>query len=71
MKLLTLVSQELLDQLDLTGSLDVATGFDSDYSVSGEQVNLTSCNKGPRSNILYFSINLPFLNICLHIQINK
>ena len=30
------VSQELLDQLDLTGSLDVTTDFD--YSVPGEQV---------------------------------
>ena len=41
LKLLTLVgnSQELLDQLDLTGSLDVTTDFDSDYSVSGEKVN--------------------------------
>ena len=42
MKLLTLsssgVSQELLDQLDLTGSLDIATDFDSDYSIPGKQV---------------------------------
>ena len=39
-KLLTLVgnSQELLNQLDLTGSLDVRADFDSDYSVAGEQV---------------------------------
>ena len=41
LKLLNLVgdSQELLDQLDLTGSLDVTADFDSDYSVAGEQVN--------------------------------
>ena len=40
LKLLNLVgdSQELLDQLDLTGSLDVTADFDSDYSVAGEQV---------------------------------
>ena len=32
-------AQELLDQLDLTGSLDVTSDFDSDYSIAGEQVS--------------------------------
>ena len=27
-----------MDQLDLTGSLDVTNDFDSDYSVVGDQV---------------------------------
>merc|ERR1719341_2849875 len=37
---LSQTTQELLDQLDLTGSLDVTTDFDSDYSVSGEKVTV-------------------------------
>jgi len=39
---LSQTTQELLDQLDLTGSLDVTTDFDSDYSVSGEKVTVTA-----------------------------
>ena len=31
--------QELLDQLDITGSLDVTNDFDADYAVAGEQVS--------------------------------
>lgn len=37
---LSQTTQELLDQLDLTGSLDVATDFDSDYSIPGKQVTV-------------------------------
>jgi len=39
---LSQTTQELLDQLDLTGSLDVTTDFDSDYSAAGEQVTVTA-----------------------------
>jgi len=39
---LSQTTQELLDQLDLTGSLDVRADFDSDYSVAGEQVTVTA-----------------------------
>jgi len=39
---LSQTTQELLDQLDLTGSLDVATDFDSDYSIPGKQVTVTA-----------------------------
>jgi len=39
---LSQTTQELLDQLDLTGSLDVTADFDSDYSVAGEQVTVTA-----------------------------
>jgi len=39
---LSQTTQELLDQLDLTGSLDVTNDFDSDYSVVGDQVTVTA-----------------------------
>jgi len=39
---LSQTTQDLLDQLDLTGSLDVTNDFDSDYSVVGDQVTVTA-----------------------------
>ena len=38
--------QELLDQLDITGSLDVTNDFDADYAVAGEQVSEESLTSG-------------------------
>lgn len=39
---LSQTTQELLDQLDITGSLDVTNDFDADYAVAGEQVTVTA-----------------------------
>jgi len=39
---LSQTTQDLLDQLDLTGSLDVTNDFDSDYTIVGDQVTVTA-----------------------------
>jgi len=39
---LSQTTQELLDQLDSTGSLDVTNDFDANYAVAGEQVTVTA-----------------------------